>query len=138
MCAIDYTEAGKRLNRGLPLTATDRITVSVEQRDGTAVIVVGGEIDLNTAPTLEAALADVLADKPAGLVIELSAVDFMGSVGLRILVAGQEEMGGATHFGVVVDGPATRRPIEITGLEETLALYSTLDEAVTALRDRSG
>lgn len=117
------------------MTATDRITVSVEHRDETAVIVVGGEIDLNTAPTLEAVLTDVLADKPATLVVELSAVDFMGSVGLRILVSGQEQMGGAAHFGVVVDGPATRRPIEITGLEQTLGLYPTLDQAVTALQN---
>lgn len=101
------------------------------------MIVVGGEIDLNTAPTLEAVLEEVLADKPATLVVELSAVDFMGSVGLRILVSGQEEMGGAACFAVVVDGPATRRPIEITGLEETLPLYSTLDQAVTALHQSS-
>lgn len=87
---------------------------------------------MNTAPRLEAAVADVLAGGPAALIVELSAVDFMGSVGLRILVAAQERIGGPDRFAVVADGPATRRPIQLTGLDETLTLYPTLDQAVTA------
>ena len=111
------------------------MTVSVEHRDGAAVIVVGGDIDLNTAPALEVAVAEVFATEPAALVMELSAVDFMGSVGLRILVVAQEKIGGPQRFAVVADGPATRRPIQLTGLDETLSLYATLDEALPAVRN---
>ncbi|MGH3561957.1 MAG: STAS domain-containing protein [Mycobacterium sp.] len=116
------------------MAAKDRITVSVEHRDGIAVIVVGGEIDMNTAPALEAAVADVLAEEPAALIVQLSAVDFMGSAGLRILVAAQQQIGAGARVAVVANGPATRRPIQLTGLDETLSLYPTLDEAVTAVR----
>jgi anti-anti-sigma factor len=116
------------------VVAADLITVSVEHRDGIAVIVVAGEIDMASAPKLEAAVADVVAEDPGGVVVALSAVDFMGSVGVRILVEAQQQIGAADRFAVVSKGSATRRPIQLAGLDETLALYSTLDEAVTALR----
>ncbi len=102
------------------------------------MLVVGGEIDLASAPVLEAAVTDVLAERPESLIMQLSAVDFMGSVGLRILVETREKLGAADRFAVVADGPATSRPIELTGLSETLAVYPTLDEAVTALHTGSG
>lgn len=98
------------------------------------MVVVGGEIDLNTAPALETAVSDVLAQEPGALIVQLSAVDFMGSVGLRILVTTQQNIGAADRFAVVANGPATSRPIQLTGLDETLSLYPTLDEAVRALR----
>lgn len=126
--------SGGTPDEGWRLATTDRITISVEHRDAIAVLAVGGDIDLSTAPALEAAVADVLAEEPAGLIVQLSAVDFMGSVGLRILVATQQQFGAADRFAVVADGPATSRPIQLTGLDETLSLYPTLDEAVTALR----
>lgn len=120
------------------MPAKDRITVSVDHRDGIALIFVGGEIDLNTAPALEAAVADVLGEQPTALIAELSGVDFMGSVGLKILAATQEQIGAGALFAVVATGPATRRPIQLTDMDETLPLYSTLDDAVAALRPAAG
>ena len=100
-----------------------------------SVVSVTGEIDLVTAPTLEQALGTAIADDPPALVIDLSAVDFLGSVGLKILAATYEKLGKSTEFGVVARGPATRRPIHLTGLDKTFPLYPTLDDALTAVRD---
>jgi anti-sigma B factor antagonist len=117
------------------LSAPDSISTLVEDRDGVSVVSVTGEIDLVTAPTLEEALGTVLADDPTALVIDLSAVDFLGSVGLKILASTYEKLGKSTEFGVVARGPATRRPIHLTGLDKTFPLYPTLDDALTAVRD---
>jgi anti-anti-sigma factor len=129
-----FREDCKNADKRWLVAAADLITVSVDHRDGIAVIVVAGEIDMASAPTLEAAVADVVAEDPAGVIFQLSAVDFMGSVGVRILVETQQKTGAADRFAVVTNGAVTRRPIELAGLEETLSLYPTLDEAVTALR----
>lgn len=115
------------------MAAADRITISVEHRGEIAVITVGGEIDLATAPELEAAVDDVLAGDPATLIVQLSAVEFMASAGLKILVAAQQKLGTPARLAVVANGPATRRPIQLTGLDETLPLYPTLDEAMAAV-----
>jgi len=117
------------------LSAADPITTSVARRDGAAVVSVGGEIDLSTAPAFEEAIAEALADNPPVLAIELSKVTFMASVGLRILAAINEKAGDSTRVAVVADNQAATRPIQLTGLDSVVTLYPTLDEALDALVD---
>jgi anti-anti-sigma factor len=117
------------------LSAPDSITATVTDHDGVAVLSISGEIDLVTAPALEEAIGGVVADNPTALIVDLSAVDFLGSVGLKILAATYEKLGNSTEFGVVARGPATRRPIHLTGLDKTFPLYPTLDDALTGVRD---
>jgi anti-sigma B factor antagonist len=119
------------------LPAADPITTSVARRDGAAVVSVGGEIDLSTAPAFEEAIAEALEDNPPVLAIELSDVTFMASVGLRILAATSEKIGKSTRIAVVSDNQAATRPIQLTGLDTVVALYPTLDEALVALSDNA-
>lgn len=107
----------------------------VADHDGVSVISVSGEIDLVTAPALEQSIGAVLADSPTALVIDLSGVEFLGSVGLKILASTYERLEESIEFGVVARGPATRRPIHLTGLDKTFAMYPSLDDALTAVRD---
>ena len=115
------------------MSAADPITTSVDHHGGTAVVSVGGEVDLSTAPAFEAAIATALTDEPPVIVLDLSDVTFMASVGLRILVATQEELRESVRVAVVANSPATSRPIQMTGLDEIIALYPTLNEALDAV-----
>ena len=117
----------------MAVSAADPITTSVAHREGVAVVSVGGEIDLSTAPAFEEVIAEALEEGPPALVIELSEVTFMASVGLRILAATQEEVGSSIQFAVVADHAAASRPMQLTGLDNVISLYPTLDEALTAL-----
>ena len=81
-------------DEGSPLSAPDSITTLVADHDGVSVVSVSGEIDLVTAPALEQAISAVVAEGPTALVIDLSAVEFLGSVGLKILAATYEKLGG--------------------------------------------
>jgi anti-sigma B factor antagonist len=116
------------------VTSEQPITTSIAHRNGVTVVSVGGEIDLSTAPAFEAAVAEALGEEPPVLVIELSAVQFMASAGLRILVATQEKASKCLQIAVVASGPATSRPIELSGLDKVFALYPTLDDALLAVR----
>lgn len=109
------------------------MTTEVAHRDGICVVTVGGEIDLNTATALESVIDEALADDPDALIIELSAVEFMASAGLKVLVATHEKVGGSGRFAVVSNGPATSRPIVLTGLDKVLSVHQTLDDALTAV-----
>jgi anti-sigma B factor antagonist len=117
------------------LSAADAITTSIAHRDGVAVISIGGEIDLSTAPAFEAAIAGALDDDPPVLVIELSGVRFMASVGLRILADAHERVSKSAQVAIVANNPATSRPIELTGLDKIISLYPTLDDALTAVAE---
>ena len=57
----------------------------------------------------------------------------MASVGLRILAATEEKTGKTSQVAVVADNPAASRPIQLTGLDNVISFYPTLDEALIAL-----
>jgi anti-sigma B factor antagonist len=116
------------------LSAADPLNTSVAHRDGVSVVSVGGEIDLSTAPAFEEAIAGVLDEHPPVLVIELSAVNFMASAGLRILAATHEKLGEAGQLAVVASHPAVSRTIQLSGLDQLFSLYPTLNDALIAVR----
>jgi anti-anti-sigma factor len=89
---------------------------------------------LSTAPAFEAAITEALDERPPVLVIELSAVNFMASAGLRILAATQEKLGQLGQLAVVASNPAVSRAIQLCGLDQLFALYATLGEALIAVR----
>jgi anti-sigma B factor antagonist len=117
----------------MAVSAADPITTSVEHREGVALVGIGGEIDLSTAPAFEAVIAEALEEDPPVLVIDLSEVTFMASVGLRILAATQDKVGKSIQIAVVADNAAASRPMQLTGLDSVISMYPTVDEALTAL-----
>jgi hypothetical protein len=64
---------------GVPLMS-GQVTIEVEARQGTTIIVVKGELDLVTMPFLAARLALASHDRPGRLVFDLSGTHFMVSI----------------------------------------------------------
>jgi anti-sigma B factor antagonist len=118
------------------LSETDAITTSVEHRDNITLLTVGEVVDLATAPALEGAIDELLSEDPKALIIDLSGVTFLASVGLRLLVSTHEKISQSGQFAVVASGPITSRPIQLTRLDEVFAMYPTLDEAMRSVRAR--
>ena len=70
----------------LELPAQGPIEVSVEERGGTPVVHVRGEVDLSTCEELEAAIERAEESAPTTLVVDLSQVSFLDSTGVRTLL----------------------------------------------------
>lgn len=84
-----------------------------------------------TAPQLRDAVQSALAQKPTGLIVDLTSVDFLGSAGMQVLMEAHNQTGGTeTRFAVVADGSATSRPLKITGIADLIDLFASLDDAV--------
>ncbi len=98
-----------------------------------SVVRVTGEIDVASAPELENALGIVPAESGT-VVVDLSAVTFMDSTGLGVLVAAwnrynsQEPVG---RLALVVSTPEVERLLEVTGLAEVFGTFPTLGDALT-------
>lgn len=114
------------------------VTVS-EASAETILCVVTGEVDLFTGPSLREKLTDAISVAPSHLVIDMSGVQFLASIGLSILVeilAAQEAAGH--HLAVVVENNhAVTHALQTTGLDQVLDLHVTLATAVNACRSPS-
>lgn len=108
---------------------TTRISV---HDDNLTVLSVGGAVDLATAPVLEEAVDMALSQVTSAFVVDLTDVDFLASVGMAILVAIQQRISPTTTFAVVADGPATGRPLKLTGLDQVITIYPTLPDALAS------
>jgi anti-sigma B factor antagonist len=116
------------------VSTTDSMSTSVKQHGDIAVLTVSGVVDLATAPALEEVTDELVAQRPKALVIDVSEVTFLASVGLKILAATHRDLTPAGCFAVIADGPATSRPITLTHLDDVFSVYATLDDGLTAVR----
>lgn len=101
------------------------------QVDGVVVVTAVGAVDMLTAPQLQDVVSAVVAERPTGLIIDMSDVDFLGSAGMQVLAETRKQLGADTRFAVVADGPATSRPLKITGIADLIELFSSLEVALT-------
>lgn len=106
----------------------DDLVVSVRAVGGAQVLTVEGTVDIRTAARLSEAVTEVMARRPARVVIDLTAVDFLASAGLHVLLVAQHAAGEHTLLRVVATGPGLRS-LSLTALDEVLAVYPTLSDA---------
>jgi anti-anti-sigma factor len=103
---------------------------------GARTISVRGELDLSTAPELEGPLEQVLENGDGSVLIDLSSCEFIDSTGIALIVRAWQRLDGdgASHSLVICsDNEQVRRVLEITGLELSIPVHSTRDEALAAI-----
>ncbi|HEY6533250.1 MAG TPA: STAS domain-containing protein [Acidimicrobiales bacterium] len=85
------------------------------------VILVEGELDAQTGSELRTLLARAFDERPDTVVVDLSGVDFIDSVGLSVLVTAHNRgESQETPFSVRSASPACVRVFEITRLVDVL------------------
>ncbi|GGT78590.1 MULTISPECIES: STAS domain-containing protein [Streptomyces] len=116
----------------------ENLDVEVKVCDAvTAILTVGGELDIETATFLHHHVANQFLHGRRHLVLDLSALSFMDSSGLNVVIKGAREareMGGDLHL--VAPTPAVRRLLEITGLNVTTPIHADVAEALAAVRQK--
>jgi anti-sigma B factor antagonist len=89
--------------------------------EGRTVVAAEGQVDLATAPQLAAALAQAQRAGAREIVADLTKVDFLDSVGVRVLVEAAREA-AQVNASVSVQGATgwVARVLEITGVDDYL------------------
>jgi anti-sigma B factor antagonist len=101
------------------------------------VLALTGEIDITNGPRMRAEVYRCLEERPAVLVVDLSAVTFLGAAGLHVLVDADEAATGHTVLRVAASHRTVLHPIRITALDQVLTVFATLEDAVAGT-DRVG
>ena len=111
-----------------------------ELEGGVRLLEIGGELDLSTATQLEEPLEEAVSSSDAAVLIDLTDCTFIDSTGIALIVRAWQRVdaaaGNGGEGGLVLCGQSeqVRRVLEITGLERSLRVFPTRDEAVAALR----
>jgi anti-sigma B factor antagonist len=91
------------------------------ERDGDVHIVeLIGELDLDGAPRLEAELLRVEAGDAASIVVDLSALEFIDSTGIRLLLMAADRSSEAGRLTFLKGPPQVHRVFELTDLVDRL------------------
>lgn len=107
------------------LAVTDGSTPEGPNDQTPPVLSVSGEIDVATGTKLRAALADRVADPAIRRVVaDLTAVTFMSSTGIAVLVDAHSEASRAGKSLVLLTGQnrAVLHPLQISGVDRLLNL----------------
>jgi anti-anti-sigma factor len=95
-----------------------------------AVVRVGGELDLGAAPRVAAAVAELLDDGFARIVVDLSELSFLDSAGARTLMSVQDRAEQRSCVLSLVRGPRhVHRVFELTATD---SLFAFDEPGVTA------
>ncbi|GAB2770703.1 anti-sigma factor antagonist BldG [Nocardioides salsibiostraticola] len=107
------------------------LSLETSDVDGCAVLAVGGEIDVYTAPKLRDKITEVVASGTYRIVIDLQAVEFLDSTGLGVLVGGLKKV--RAHDGslkLVCSQERLLKIFRITGLSKVFEIHDTTAAAL--------
>jgi len=110
----------------------------LHEAHGVQVLRVSGEIDLHSVPRFQDAIEKAVAaaereEAPSSrvLVVDLSELGFMDSMGWVTLIGSTEEFReGGGEVRLVVLGGEVMRVLEVTGMGEALRVYPDVPSAV--------
>jgi anti-anti-sigma factor len=114
---------------------SDLATLRIREREGVVIATVTGEIDVSNAGVLLGDLAAGVANSAAGLLLDLSDVEFMDSSGVHMLYDLAERLANRQQvFAVVIpaDRPP-RRTVELSGVKPVEWLHEDGAAALAAL-----
>ena len=97
------------------------------------VLPLEGQIDLNVSAKVTATINELIKDKPARLVVDLSGVTYIDSSGLALLINAArdvEDYGGIFMLAGVRD--EVRPILETARLENYFLMFPSVDEALAA------
>lgn len=97
------------------------MTINRKKDGAVLTLAVEGRLDTITAPELEAALGEEL-DGVEELVFDFSALEYISSAGLRVLLSAQKQMNGQGTMKVTGVGEVIMEIFEVTGFSDILTI----------------
>jgi anti-sigma B factor antagonist len=108
-----------------------QLDLDVSMRGDWVVLTVRGELDLATAPALRQQVASLVAEGRRRFALDLTALDFIDSSGLGMVVACLKRVRSVDgDLFVAATDARISRPFELTGLEQAVGLVSSVDAGV--------
>ncbi|HEY2976830.1 MAG TPA: STAS domain-containing protein [Burkholderiaceae bacterium] len=113
--------------------------IATHQFADTLVVAPSGRIDHRSAAELEAALMPLLAgavERKGALVLDFSGVEYISSVGLRVLMIAAKQMrGGEARLSVAALQSVVAEIFTISRFDKVLAVNASVEDALAQASD---
>ena len=127
---------GKRLTGGMTAghSGGRSMDITTRTQNDITLVAVAGTLDSNTSPQAQQALEGVLASGGRKVVLDCTALDYISSAGLRVLLATAKRLSGTSGalrlFGL---NETVREVFDISGFSTILAVFATEADALREL-----
>jgi serine/threonine-protein kinase RsbW len=105
--------------------------ITTRTQDDVTLVAFAGNLDSNTSPQAQQALEGILATGGRKMIVDFTALDYISSAGLRVLLGTAKRLsgaGGALHlFGL---NETVREVFAISGFSTILAVFATEADAL--------
>jgi anti-sigma B factor antagonist len=108
------------------------LDVDTAQVGAASVLTLRGEIDVYTAPRLRQSIIDLVDGGASQIIIDMSAVDFLDSTGLGVLVGGLKRVRVKDgSLSIVTSQDKILKIFDITGLNKVFPIHDSVDAATS-------
>lgn len=108
--------------------------ISTETQDGVTIVAMAGNLDTNTSQAAQESLDGVINSGGTTIVVDFTALDYISSAGLRVLLATAKRlngMGGILRmFGL---NETVEEVFEISGFSTIFNVFATKEDALAGL-----
>ena len=106
--------------------------------DGVRVLSITGELDQATAAALREPLHEAIESGAGAVMIDMSDCGFIDSTGLGVIVEAWKELqsrnGKQAALSICCPEPEVKRLLEVTGLDQAIAIRDSREDAIALLR----
>ena len=105
--------------------------IKVTQEKQLAIVAITGSVDSLTSGEVTRSLSQQIEAGKKRVIVDLSQVDFLGSAGLRVILAGLKEsrqQGG--DLSLAGAQPGVEKILKMSGFTNILKAYATVKEAI--------
>ena len=116
-----------------PSSSADGLRVEVEHRDRAAIVKLTGSANMDVADDLQERLLELVDTPTDQLILDLSELQFVSSVGLGAIIAAHLRC--RHHDGeirLVAPPPKILELLEVTKLTKLFAIYDSVEAAIAA------
>ena len=106
----------------------------IHTEDSFTVLELNGDLDVSSAPALQAALQELIDQGGQHVIVDLSGVPFMDSSGLGVLVAAHRRISATGgQLALVNPAPTLQKVFQLTRTNRLFKVYNSVTEAVKAV-----
>jgi anti-sigma B factor antagonist len=112
--------------------------VRIERIEGMPIAHLQEDLDAANFAAVEQSLAEAIGPDALSLIVDLSAVEYLDSAGIDMLLRLGERLDRRRNklILVVPESSQLKRLITIVGVPEAIAIHPSLDDALAAQRSR--